>query len=135
MSNKYTLDELFDEAKNQVNSVKNTLPLGECIISKGVKIQKFSDHIEILNMSKGGSYYAQCTPREYLFFIKDGWNIGCVKLSIENCLYKLSLIEEKIKNEVNTRKNDKHIQNLKNKRDSVLHKYSTLQLKLKSIIN
>ena len=101
----------------------------------GVKIQKFPTRIEILNCSKGGSYYKECNDEEYSFFTEYGWDIGCVKLAIHNCIHKLSLIENKIKTEVNTRKNDKHIQNLKNKRELVLCKHAELQLKLKSIIN
>ena len=37
---------------------------------------------------------------------------------------KLDLIEEKIKMEVNTRKNNKHIKKLKSSRENLLIKYS-----------
>jgi len=96
----------------------------------GVKIQKFANHIEIMNTAKGGSYYSECDKIEYSYFQEGGWKVGCVKLGISNCLHKLELIENKIKNEVNTRKNDKHIQNLKNKRESILIKYSKHNNKL-----
>ena len=107
----YSLKEILNQASEQSQAVISDQPVGFNVIKRGVKIQKFSDRIEILNTGKGGSYYKECTPIEYSYFYEDGWNVGCVKLGISNCLHKLELIEAKIKNEVNTRKNDKHIKN------------------------
>ena len=131
----YTLKEILHQAMNQNEPVFSDQPIGFNVMKMGVKIHKFSDEIRIMNTTKGGDYYTECTQIEYSFFKESGWNVGCIKLGISNCLHKLELIENKITNEVNTRKNDKHIQNLKNKREQALHKYAELQLKLKSIIN
>jgi len=132
----YTLKEILNQAiTNNVVQIDNTDSPSFNVIRMGVKIQKFNNRIEILNTSKGGSYYKECDEEEYSFFTDYGWKTGCVKLAIHNCIHKLKLIENKIKTEVNTRKNDKHIQNLKNKRELVLCKHAELQLKLKSIIN
>ena len=109
------------------------MPKGESILGSGVKIQKFLDRIEILNTSKGGDYFQELNKEEYKFFFKDGWKIGSVNLALSNYAYKLNVIEQKIKTEVNTRKNDKHIQNLKNKRESILKKYSKQTSKLNKI--
>ena len=46
--------------------------------------------------------------------------MGAINLALSNYSFKLDLIEQKIKTEVNTRKNDKHIQNLKSKREAIL---------------
>jgi len=124
-SRMYNLDEVFAEAINGKEEYGT-------VIRMGVKIQKFKDRIEILNMSKGGSYYRECNDKEYDYFTENGWVIGCLYLAIDNCLHKLSLIEDRIKLEVNTRKNDKHIKKLKNKREDVLLKYASYKLKLKS---
>jgi hypothetical protein len=70
---------------------------------------------------------------EYNIFYHGGWKRGSVNLSISNCLFKLGLIEDKIKTEVNTRKNDKHIQNLKNRRENILNKYTKLKQKLNQL--
>jgi hypothetical protein len=43
------------------------------------------------------------------------------------------LIEDKIKTELNTRKNDKHIQNLKSRREALLQKYANLKIKLNKL--
>ena len=110
----YSLKEILSQAVGTTRVVKinNAPPFSYNVIKMGVKIQKFPTRIEILNCSKGGSYYKECNDEEYSFFTEYGWDIGCVKLAIHNCIHKLSLIENKIKTEVNTRKNDKHIQNL-----------------------
>jgi|TARA_R110000824_G_scaffold182_3_gene829 hypothetical protein len=132
----YSLIDIFDQAMNQERAVINVAKnMGLSVIRMGVKIQKFNDRIEILNTGKGGSYYKECSENEYYYFINSGWKIGCIRLCIHNCLHKLKLIENKIKTEVNTRKNDKHIKNLKNKRELALYKHAELQLKLKSILN
>ena len=52
-----------------------------------------------------------------------------------NCKRKLDLIEERIKREVNTRKNDKHIQRLKTSRENLLIKYSKRKKQLKQLTN
>jgi len=54
-------------------------------------------------------------------------------VAISNCLYKLDIIENNIKTEVNTRKNDKHIQNLKNSREKILNKYTINKRKLNKL--
>ena len=133
-SNMYTLKEIFNQAFESNNSVKSEMPKGISIIHNGVKIQKFEDRIEILNLGKGGSYYKVCDKFEYDFFKYNGWLTGCLILSVENCKHKLMLIEERIKKEVNTRKNDKHIQNLKNKREKALQKHAELKLKLNQLL-
>ena len=52
-----------------------------------------------------------------------------------NCKRKLNLIEQRIKKEVNTRKNDKHIQKLKTTRENLLIKYSKRNKQLNLITN
>jgi len=125
LSKMHSLEEIFTEATKG-----NPIEYGS-VMKMGVKIQRFKDRIEILNMSKGGSYYQECNEQEYSYFLKNGWVMGCVFLAIENCLHKLVLIEDRIKLEVNTRKNDKHIKKLKHKRDIVLLKYASYKLKIK----
>ena len=51
-------------------------------------------------------------------------------MNINNCLRKLQLIEDKMRLEVNTRKNDKFIKNLKTKREYILLRYSYYTKKL-----
>ena len=102
---------IFEEALNDKKAIKTQTKKMHSVIANGIKIQKFSDRIEILNMGKGGDYFQECTMEEYDFFYEGGWLIGCYEVKINNCLHKLKIIEERIKTEVNTRKNDKHIKN------------------------
>lgn len=106
---------------------------GISIIGAGVKMQKFKEHIEIFNMNKGGDYFKPLDDDELDLFLESGWKVGSINLAISNCKHKLELIEKKIQNEVNTRKNDKHIQNLKNRRESILLKYTDHKLKLNQV--
>jgi len=130
---KYNLPEIWDQAYNDKQSIISFLPKGISIIGSGVKMQKFQEHIQMFNMNKGGDYFKVLDDDELGLFLESGWKIGCINLAISNCKHKLDLIEKKIQNEVNTRKNDKHIQNLKNRRENILNKYTAQQIKLNYI--
>jgi|TARA_R110000823_G_C15588905_1_gene463996 hypothetical protein len=97
---------------------------GVSIINIGVKISKYPSKLEILNCSKNGDYYQELNNYEYKIFYDHGWNKGCRLLALENCKRKVELIQNKMKTEVNTRKNDKFIKNLKTKRDIIMKQYS-----------
>lgn len=125
--------DIMTQALEDPKSIKNVLPKGVSVIGRGVKIQQFDDGIQILNMGKGGDYFKECSNEEYDFFYRDGWRKGCTQVSMSNCLHKLSIIESRIKTELNTRKNDKHIQNLKNRRESLLNKYTNLKSELNKL--
>ena len=125
--------DIMKQALEDPKSIKNILPKGVSVIGRGVKIQEFEDGIQILNMGKGGDYFKECSNEEYDFFHRDGWRKGCTQVSMSNCLHKLSIIESRIKTELNTRKNDKHIQNLKNRRESLLNKYTNLKSELNKL--
>ena len=117
----FDLQEIWSQAQEDSNSVLQQIPKGENIMGTGVLIQKFrNNHIEILNLNKGGDYYKELDDQEYEIFYKNGWKLGSLELTLSNCMFKLKLIEKKIQTEVNTRKNDKHIQNLKKRRENVL---------------
>ena len=125
--------DIMTQALEDPKSIKNVLPKGVSVIGRGVKIQQFDDGIQILNMGKGGDYFKECSNEEYDFFYRDGWRKGCTQVSMSNCLHKLSIIESRIKTELNTRKNDKHIQNLKNRRETLLNKYTNLKTELNNL--
>ena len=125
--------DIMTQALEDPKSIKNVLPKGVSVIGRGVKIQQFDDGIQILNMGKGGDYFKECSNEEYDFFYRDGWRKGCTQVSMSNCFHKLSIIESRIQTELNTRKNDKHIQNLKNRRETLLNKYTNLKTELNKL--
>ena len=128
----FTRANIMKQALEDPKSIKSILPKGVSVIGRGVKIQQF-DKVQILNMGKGGDYFKECTPEEYEFFLSSGWKKGCMQVSMGNCLHKLNIIENKIKTELNTRKNDKHIQNLKTRRENLLNKYTNLKTEFNNL--
>jgi len=133
LSKYYTIEDIWNEAYIDSRSSIIPLPKGVAVIGAGVKMQKFGEHIEIFNMNKGGDYFKPLDNDELGLFLIYGWKVGCIKISLSNCKHKLDMIEKKIQNEVNTRKNDKHIQNLKTRRENILLKYTDLRNKLNQV--
>lgn len=131
----YSIEDLYSQAIKDNEAISSLLPFGYSVINYGVKLQKFSSKIEILNCGRNGDYFQECNEEEYDLFYKYGWREGGLRLSLLNCKRKLDLIEDKIRTEVNTRKNDKHIQKLKNRREELLIKYSSKQKQLNQITN
>jgi hypothetical protein len=120
----WELESIYREALESEKSIVISKSKSQAILSKGVKIEKFLDRIEIFNVAKGGDYGRECTLEEYDFFYTNGWELGVLQVALNNCLHKLDIIEVNIKTEVNTRKNDKHIQNLKSSREKIMNKYT-----------
>ena len=128
----YSLEDIFNQSKEDIHSMKPTI---NSAINNGVKIQKFPSKIEILNCGRSGDFFQECSVEEYDLFYKYGWVEGGVRMSMMNYKRKLNLIESKIRDEVNTRKNDKHIKKLKTSRESLLVKYSNRIKQLNRITN
>ena len=128
----YNLEDIFNQSKEDIHSMKPTI---NSAINNGVKIQKFPSKIEILNCGRSGDFFQECNDEEYDLFYKYGWKEGSVRLSMMNYKRKLNIIENKIRDEVNTRKNDKHIKKLKTSRESLLVKYSNRIKQLNRIKN
>jgi len=131
----YSIEEIYQQAEQDINSIKVSKTNGNSVLNYGVKIQKFPARTEILNCSRSGDYFKECNHEEYDLFFKYGWREGGIRLSMMNCKRKLDMIEERIRNEVNTRKNDKHIQKLKTTRENLLLKYSKRKQQLNLITN
>jgi len=128
----YSLEDIFNQSKEDIHSMKPTI---NSAINNGVKIQKFPSKIEILNCGRSGDFFQECNNEEYDLFYKHGWKEGSVRLSMMNYKRKLNIIESRIRDEVNTRKNDKHIKKLKTSRESLLVKYSNRIKQLNRIKN
>ena len=126
----YSVDDIYEQAIKDKHTYKS---LNNSFINYGVKIQKFPSKTEILNCGRNGDYFQECSNDEYKLFFIHGWRKGGLRLSMMNCKRKLDMIEEKMRNEVNTRKNDKHIQKLKTTRENLIIKYSNRQKQLNKI--
>jgi len=130
----FSLEDIYNQALLDDPIILNK-EIGQSIISGGIKMQKFSDKTEILNCSKNGDYFQELTPEEYSIFYKNGWEKSCLIMGKINNIRKLKMIEQKMKEEVNSRKNDKFIKNLKTKREFVMNRYSYYTKKLTKYIN
>ena len=126
----YSIEEVYQQALEDSEGYNS---LNKAVINYGVKIQQFPSKTEILNCSRNGDYFQECNVEEYELFFIHGWKKGGLRLSMMNCKRKLDMIEDNIRNEVNTRKNDKHIQKLKITRENLLIKYSKRKQQLNQI--
>ena len=125
----YSIGQLYSQAA-QDNSMRIERNENVSYINVGVKISKYPSKTEILNCSKNGDYFQEITSDEYRMFYNRGWYEGCIILAIANCTRKLNMIKVKMQEEVNQRKNDKFIKNLKTKREFVMNRYSYYSQKL-----
>ena len=62
------LHYIFEDAVNDRKAIITETKKGISVIANGIKIQKFNDRIEILNMGKGGDYFKECSVQEYDYF-------------------------------------------------------------------
>lgn len=128
----YSLEDVFIQGENDRATYGSSYAGKRCLLKLGIMLNKFPNSIEILNTSRGGDHYKELTEEEYKFFFENGWEKGVLLTSMGNYLRKLNMIEDRIQEEINTRKNDKHIQGLKVSREKILQKYS---LRKQQIIN
>jgi hypothetical protein len=66
-------------------------------------------------------------------FNQHGWKKGVLLFSMQTYKRKLSMIEVRIQQEMNSRKNDKFIKGLKVQREKILNKYSNRQQQLNKL--
>lgn len=88
---------IFDEALKDRKAIVTKTSKVESVIANGIKIQKFADRIEILNMGKGGDYFKECSPEEYQFFYEDGWLIGCYRVKLITACTSLKSLKKKLR--------------------------------------
>ena len=119
----YKLTDIFNQADTDEVSI-NIDGLGyEARLRQGIKITREGQDVQILNTTRGGLFYDEITSEEYQTFIEYGWVVGVYRLTLLNYKRRLELIERKMREEVNTRKNDKRIKSMKKIRTSILIDY------------
>tara|TARA_R110002020_G_scaffold191683_1_gene391602 strand:- start:837 stop:1238 length:402 start_codon:yes stop_codon:yes gene_type:complete len=119
----YKLNDIFNQANTDEVSI-NLDGMGyEARLRQGIKITKEGHDVHIYNTTKGGLFYEEITTEQYQTFLDNGWVVGVYRLTLLNYRRRLDLIEKKMKQEVNTRKNDKHIKSMKKIRKQILIDY------------
>jgi len=122
----YTLQDVFNQANSDYNTAKITSKCCNSIVSKGVKIENEleTNKIIIYNTHLGGDFYKEIEEYQYHIFERKGWIYGKYVVSLSNYRRKLDVIEERIRAEINTRKNGRYIMGLKEMREYYLLKFS-----------
>ena len=119
-----SLESVWDDAFSQhdafhmVYAYKNT----ECLVYKGFKIESDDKH-KIHIYKPKGEVYEELKSYEYTIVCEYGWRKGVLKLVLNSYQHKLSIISDKIRDEVNTRRNDKHLKSLKSSRQRIMDSY------------
>jgi len=126
------LHNIFEEAMDYCNTANLDGIDYKARLSYGIKIVKYDDDdsIVIYNTAKGGDYYQELTEEQYEMFFKEGWKIGVLKMALERYTSKLSLIEQRIKEEINGRNNTNYLEFLKETRTNTLNNYYNVTQKL-----
>ena len=126
------LHNIFEEAMDYCNTANLDGIDYKARLSYGIKIVKYDDDdsIVIYNTAKGGDYYQEITEEQYEMFFKEGWKIGVLKMALERYTSKLSLIEQRIKEEINGRNNTNYLEFLKETRTNTLNNYYNVTQKL-----
>tara|TARA_R110000751_G_scaffold3808_3_gene17734 strand:- start:1658 stop:2080 length:423 start_codon:yes stop_codon:yes gene_type:complete len=132
----YTLNDIFNQSKADEFSATLDAEDYEARILYGIRIEKNhnTQAIIIHNTTMGGDFYKEITPEEYKTFSQKGWRLAVFVLCLSNYRRKLDMIEANIKREVNSRKNAKHIQNLKSARERIMFSFTKITKKINLII-
>ena len=129
----YKLLEIYQQAETDEVSTKTDGPGYKGRLRQGIKITKENNRVQIFNTT-WGDFYKEITPSEYTIFVEHGWVIGIYKMALHNYKRKLNVIELKMRAEVNTRKNDRHIKALKKSRTHILKNYNQISKKLNRLL-
>jgi hypothetical protein len=117
---------LWQEVKDNRKSVCLNTSKEEAYIYRGIKFSKLDGVTRIYNTTKVGLSYREVTKDEYDFLIENGLKIGVKNILQNTYRGQIESINEKIHGEVNTRNNKKHYESLKQKRETLINKYSKL---------
>jgi len=131
---RYSLRTIFQDAVADDTAVCVDGDGYQSRLLHGTKISKDneSDIVVIQNTSLGGDYYKDIDGEDEYVFLSEGWRIGVYKLCLKTYKKKLDKIEERIRDEMNSKQNPKQIQYLKSNRERIMGKYNYINNKLKS---
>ena len=114
--------KIFEEAYNDILSVRVTTPVSTSLIYRGIKVENVEGNIRILNMNRGGDFYREVTPEQYKVFFEKGFRKGVYDVCLDNYKRALDMLSLKIRNEVSKRNNVKHYEALKEYRNTIMNK-------------
>jgi len=123
------MENIWNEAQADLFTTRLTTKESVSYIRKGIKMERRDGKTTIYNTKFGNDFYTELTPEEYDIFMLRGWKIGCYMMSLKNCRRSLETISKKIITEVNSRKNHRHYNALKEGRANIMERFTeTLKL-------
>ena len=128
------MTNIWNEAVNDALSTRLTTSESVSYIRKGIKIENKNEQIKIYNTKFANDFYKELTKEQYELFLLRGWRVGCYTMAISNYRRSLERLSKKIITEINTRKNGRHYQALKETRNDLMNRF-TETLKLLQIEN
>ena len=114
--------KIFDEAYDDILSVRLTTPSSISLIYRGVKVENVDGNIRVLNTHRGGDFYREVTPEQYNIFFEKGFRNGVYEVCLDNYKRALDMLSVKIRNEVSKWNNVKHYESLKEYRNTIMSK-------------
>ena len=123
-----------EQGKGSIRSESNT-EISHLMHGMSMIFDKYQKNVTILNTTLSVEYYKEIDKEEYILFNNMGWKMGVYHMALNNYKRKLEVIENLIKSEVNTRKNDKKMQALKQARMRFMNMYATVKKKINLLTN
>lgn len=126
----FSIEEVHNQAYNDSNAAKLQGWGYQSVSLRDVKIVKDDIYhtIEIFNTSK--RYYVPISNSSMEVFKEYGWRYGTLYITLSNVRLKLDIVETSIRDEVNSKKTEKTIKQLKSKREDLMTEYTQLNNKL-----
>lgn len=124
----YSLDEIFNQAKNTYLSRDVSNGDEEAYIYRGVRVSRVLDTVNICDASKGDYYDYSVLDEDIIETMRtDGFEHGVYVYLYNKYSKSVSHLSRDQRIEVNTSNNSKTIKSLRNRRNDLLSRYFNLK--------
>jgi len=124
----YSLDEIFNQAKNTYLSRDVSNGDEEAYIYRGVRVSRVLDTVNICDASKGDYYDYSVLDEDIIETMRtDGFEHGVYVYLYNKYSKSVSHLSGDQRIEVNTSNNSKTIKSLRNRRNDLLSRYFNLK--------
>jgi hypothetical protein len=124
----YTLDEIFNQAKNTYLARDVSNGDEEAYIYRGVRVSRVSNKVYICDTSKSDYYIHSVLDEDIIETMRtDGFEHGVYVYLYNKYSKSVSQLSGEQRIEVNTSNNSKTIKSLRNRRNDLLNRYFNLK--------
>jgi hypothetical protein len=128
------MEEFWRQASEYRRCTRLNTSTYSSYIYKGIKIVNENEGGIKIYTSHFGDIYREISKEDYAFFLSFGFRSGVYMLCLRNYNNILNVIKTKVKNEINSRNNQRHYNALREQREHYMNKYA-LVIKLKKETN